>query len=154
MKKVSLIACVTLLFVACQNNNSNLNSSEDTSIDTNMVAMSDIECYSYISNRDTATLNFTNTNDTIIGELNYNLYEKDSNKGIVEGEMKGDTLILNYIFSSEGKESVRQVIMLKKAGKLIEATGEMDEKNGKFIFKNRSALNFEQGIVFTKTDCN
>lgn len=155
MKRVILfIVGATLLFTACQNSTSNLNNSEKTSIDTNMVAISSIECYSYVNKKDTATLNFTATNDTIIGELNYNLYEKDSNKGIIEGEIKGDTLILNYIFSSEGRESVRQVVMLKKANQLIEATGEMEEKDGKFVFKNLSNLNFEQGIIFSKIDCN
>lgn len=154
MKKLSLLTFAALLFIACQNNNSDTSSSEEASIDTNMVAViSNIECYSYINNRDTATLNFTNTNDTIIGELNYNLYEKDSNKGIIEGAMKGDTLMLNYIFSSEGRESVRQIVMLKKANQLMEATGEVEEKNGKFIFKNLSNLNFGKGIIFSKIDC-
>ena len=55
----------------------------------------------------------------------YNLYEKDSNKGIIEGEVRGDTLMLNYIFNAEGRESTRQVVMLKKANQLIEATGEV-----------------------------
>jgi hypothetical protein len=154
MKKLSLMVFAALLFIACQNNNSDSNNSEEAQIDTNMVAISDIECYTYIKNRDTATLNFTNTNDTLIGELNYNLYEKDSNKGIIEGEMKGDTLMLNYIFNSEGRESIRQVVMLKKANQLIEATGEVEEKNGKFVFKNFSNLKFGEGIIFSKIDCN
>ena len=142
------------LFTACQNETPKQNSGEEIAIDTNAVTISNIECYAYINNKDTATLNFTTTNDTVVGELNYNFYEKDSNKGIIEGEMKSDTLTLNYIFNSEGRESVRQVVMLKKANQLIEATGEMEDKNGKFVFKNLSNLNFGQGIIFSKIDCN
>lgn len=154
MKKVSLMVFAALLFIACQNNNSNSNNSEEAPIDTNMVAISDIECYTYIKNRDTATLNFTNTNDTLIGELNYNLYEKDSNKGIIEGEMKGDTLMLDYTFNSEGIEFERQVVILRKGNQLFEGYGDMEEKKGKLIFKDVSSLNFKGGIVFNKIDCN
>lgn len=154
MKKVSLMVFAALLFIACQNNNSDSNNSEEAPIDTNMVAISDIECYTYIKNRDTATLNFTNTNDTLIGELNYNLYEKDSNKGIIEGEMKGDTLMLDYTFNSEGIESERQVVILRKGNQLFEGYGDMEEKKGKLIFKDVSSLNFKDGIVFNKIDCN
>lgn len=145
----------TLLFTACQNQTENKSNTDQQTPGTTTTTISSIkECYTYIKNRDTASLSFTNTNGMLDGELTYKLYEKDSNKGIIEGEMKGDTLMLNYIFNAEGRESIRQVVMLKKANQLLEATGEVEEKNGKFVFKNLSNLNFGDGIIFDKIDCN
>lgn len=155
MKKIILSTiAATLLFTACQNKNSTLNSNDELTTDTNMVAKSSIECYTYINNKDTATLNLTKNDGVLFGELDYKLFEKDSNKGTVEGEMKGDTLVLEYTFNSEGRESIRQVVMLQKANQLLEGTGDMEEINGKFVFKNRSTLIFGQGITFSKIHCN
>lgn len=156
MKKVILsIFSATLLFTACQNQTENKSDNDQEILDTTTTTISSIkECYTYTKNRDTASLTFTNTNGMVDGELSYRLFEKDSNNGTIEGEMKGDTLMLTYTFSAEGKESVRQVVMLKKANQLLEGIGETEEKNGKSVFKNTSSLNFEQGIAFSKTDCN
>lgn len=147
-----LIAIVTILFTACQNRTNELDN--EIAIDKNIVNVSDVQCYAYIKNRDTANLSFTTTNGIIVGELSYQLYEKDSNEGIIEGEMKGDTLILDYTFNSEGIESERQVVILRKGNQLFEGYGDMEEKKGKLIFKDVSSLNFKGGIVFNKIDCN
>ena len=68
--------------------------------------------------------------------------------------MKGDTLMLDYTFNSEGIESERQVVILRKGNQLFEGYGDMEEKKGKLIFKDVSSLNFKGGIVFNKIDCN
>lgn len=149
-----LLATVIILLAACQNQTTELNNNNEIALDTNVVNVSDVQCYAYIKNRDTANLNFTTTNGIIVGELAYKLYEKDSNKGMVEGEMKGDTLLLDYTFNSEGKESERQVIFIKKGNQLFEGFGDMEEKNGKFVFKDVPNLKFKGGIIFNKIDCN
>ncbi|MNL01805.1 hypothetical protein D3C87_1222900 [compost metagenome] len=82
------------------------------------------------------------------------MFEKDNNKGKITGELKGDTIIAEYIFDSEGMRSVREVVFVQKDdGKIYEGTGDVIEKNGKMVFKDRSALKFGEAIVFTKTDC-
>lgn len=147
-----LIAIVSILFAACQNRTSEIDN--EIAIDTNIVNVGDIQCYNHTENRDTASLSFTITNGIIVGELTYQLYEKDSNKGMIEGEIKGDTLIVDYTFNSEGMESTRQVVFLKKGDQLLEGFGDVEEKKGKLIFKDISSLNFKDGIIFTKVDCN
>ena len=149
-----LLATIIILFAACQNQTKQINNSNEIAVDTNIVNVSDVQCYAYIKNKDTANLSFTITNGIIVGELAYKLYEKDNNKGMVEGEMKGDTLIIDYTFNSEGMESERQVVMLKKGNQLFEGFGDVEEKNGKLIFKDLSSLNFKDGIVYNKIDCN
>jgi hypothetical protein len=123
-------------------------------LDTNVQAGTQQFCYSYIKDKDTATLKVMTSGNITTGELSYNLYEKDKNNGIVEGELHGDTLLAEYTFNSEGKESVRQVAFLKKGDQLLEGFGDVVEgKNGKMMFKDTSKLTFGQSIIFTKVDC-
>lgn len=154
MKKfIFPIFIIVLSFAACQSESSNEEDTDKVAVDTNIVKVGETFCYAYIKDRDTAKLSFMSTNGITTGELSYNLYEKDSNKGIIEGEMKGDTLLAEYTFNSEGKQSVRQVAFLKKGNQLVEGFGDVEEKNGKMIFKNTSTLVFGNSIVFEKVDC-
>lgn len=92
-------------------------------------------------------------NEEITGDLSYKLYEKDSNKGTIAGEIKGDTIIAEYDFNSEGVRSIREIVFLKKNGKLYEGFGEVETKGTKTLFKNRANLNFDGGLVFDPADC-
>lgn len=112
------------------------------------------DCYEYIKNRDTASLKVNINGEELTGDLSYNLFEKDRNKGTIAGEMKGDTIIAEYIFDSEGLRSVREVVFIKRIdGNIYEGTGEMMEKSGKMVFKDRSTLKFSPTMVFKKTNC-
>ncbi|MBY0541846.1 MAG: hypothetical protein K2P75_00465, partial [Sphingobacteriaceae bacterium] len=71
-----LLATVIILLAACQNQTTELNNSNEIALDSNVVNVSDVQCYAYIKNRDTANLSFTTTNGIIVGELSYQLYEK------------------------------------------------------------------------------
>lgn len=154
MKKyIFPVFAIALLFTACQSNDSAKNEVNHNAVDTNVVSISKTSCYVYIKKRDTAKLTFMSTNGITTGQLSYKLYEKDRNNGIIEGEMRGDTLLVDYTFNSEGKSSVRQVAFLKKGNQLIEGYGDVEEKNGKTVFKNTSTLTFGNSIVFEKVDC-
>ena len=111
-------------------------------------------CYTYKKNRDTASLKLQVAGQEVTGDLSYNLFEKDRNKGTIAGELKGDTIIAEYTFDSEGMRSVREIVFLHKNGKLIEGFGDVEQKSVKTVFKNRAALNFDNGLVFDKTDCD
>ncbi len=117
-----------------------------------LVKYDDVQCYQYISDKDTVLLALTNAGDTVSGNLKYSLYEKDGNDGTVKGAMKGDTLIADYTFRSEGKESVREVTFLKKGQAFIEGFGDSKEVNGKMIFANRQALHYD-GFVLGREKC-
>lgn len=111
------------------------------------------DCYAYIKNRDTASLKLQIDGEQVTGDLSYRLFEKDSNKGTLAGELKGDTIIAEYTFDSEGMRSVREIVFLNKDGKLIEGFGDVEQKGVKTVFKNRATLKFDNGLVFDKTDC-
>lgn len=148
------LAAFAALFTACQGNKSENAATDTATLDTNIVNTNPQSCYQYIKNSDTAKLSFMTSGSITTGELSYHFAEKDSNKGIIKGEMRGDTLVADYTFSSEGKESVRQVAFLKKGDQMLEGFGEVLEKNGKMVFKDLHALKFGQPIIFEKTDCH
>ncbi|WP_051189716.1 hypothetical protein [Daejeonella oryzae] len=105
-------------------------------------------CYSYDNKKDLINIQMNDSAGFVIGNLNYNIYEKDKNTGIIKGKMRGDTLIADYTFMSEGTESVRQVAFLKKGTDLLEGFTEVEEKNGQMVFKEIDSLKF--GAIILK----
>lgn len=155
---ILVLAAFSLIMASCNNENKEKHDANKAQItakspDTEL-KINGNDCYVYLKNRDTATLKINVEGNNLVGELNYRLFEKDSNKGQIVGQIKGDTIIAEYTFSSEGMKSVREVAFLKKPdGNLYEGTGEAIEKNGKMVFKDHSAMTFDGSIIFTKTDC-
>lgn len=147
-----IIAVATAFMASCQSNTKSNNKTDSTLAKTDSIAPA-TECFLYAKNRDTASLKLNTNGAVISGDLSYSLFEKDKNTGKIEGIVKGDTLIANYTFKSEGSESVREVVWLKQGGKLIEGFGDVEEVNGKVKFKHISKLKFGDAMEFSKTDC-
>lgn len=101
--------------------------------------------YSGNIKKDSILMNLTmKGNQILAGKLIYNFYEKDKNEGTLIGELKGDTLLADYTFMSEGISSVRQVVFLKKGNTYIEGYGDVvEEASGKVVFKDRKQLQFD-----------
>jgi hypothetical protein len=112
-----------------------------------------MNCYRYIHNRDTVLLNTIYINGSVTGTLVYNFYEKDKNKGTIQGKMTGDILFADYSFSSEGIQSVRPITFRKIGENFIEGYGETENTNGKTFFKDPDSLNFAHSIVLKPYDC-
>lgn len=155
------IGLAAALFGACTSENKRTNAADSSEIiaeDTTFTATkapsaAGSECYTYVNNKDTVSMELKIAGEEYTGKLSYSFFEKDRNSGTFSGEMKGDTLIAEYIFDSEGMRSVREVVFLKKEGKLLEGYGESIEKGGKMIFKDRSKLNFGTAVVLSGTAC-
>jgi hypothetical protein len=109
-------------------------------------------CYSSIVKKDTVLLNALMTGDSINGSLGYKLYEKDQNNGSIIGKMHGDTLRAMYTFMSEGKESVREVIFIKRDSLLVEGSGGLKEVDGKVVFDDSKDIKFN-GLVLARVPC-
>jgi len=113
------------------------------------------ECFTY-KDKDggTASLVIYGTgSNKVLGKLNYILAGKDRNDGQFYGFMKGDTIIVDYKFESEGVFSNRQVVWLRQGDKILEGYGDVYEANGNVKFKNIKKLTFGKSIIFEKTDC-
>jgi hypothetical protein len=153
MKRLLIISVV--FFVACnsqtetksENTADTLNNSVETS------APSINGCYMSILKQDTATLRINENAGLISGDLTYDRFEKDSNKGTFKGEIKDSLIIGDYTFQSEGNSSVRQVVFKISGANLIEGYGDINMNGDTATFKNISHLNYQNDQPFIKTDC-
>jgi len=151
-KSILSLALLAGFFAACQNKTPEETAdSLATTPDTTMAPAK--TCYAYIKNKDTVSLSLNSVGGDLTGNLNYNFYEKDKNEGTIAGIVKGDTIIADYTFNSEGTSSVRQVVFLKKDNQLIEGYGPAEEKGGKTVFTDLSKLKFGDAVVLSEIDC-
>ncbi len=156
--KYSLVSFIVfLVFCSSCNNDPQTKTTvekEDSSEAIAPVNMETIQCYAGVTGKDSVFLKLNKNNNNVSGNLEYKRFEKDQNKGTIEGMMRGDTLLANYTFMSEGVTSVREVIFLKKGNTLVEGFGEVEEKSGKMVFKNTGAIKFDESVLLKETDCN
>lgn len=160
MKYTLLFLCS--FFAAC-NDNGTTSAANDTartttaSSDTATAATtsaSNTSCYAFQSPTDTVLLTLGTATPNVSGNLVYAYSGKDKNSGTITGTMKGDTLLADYTFLSEGKSSVRQVAFLKKGDGFVEGYGDSKMEGGKMVFKNTGALNFGSTMVLHKQPCS
>jgi hypothetical protein len=112
------------------------------------------QCYAWRADGNVVEMSFNvNSHQEVNGNLTYNLVGKDKNEGTLIGNMKGDTLIADYTFMSEGVSSVREVAFLQKDGTFIEGYGDIVAANDKVTFKDKSKLKFDQKNTLTKINC-
>lgn len=119
----------------------------------NKIMIPSSTCYFNTTGKDTVKLKVEVFPNVVTGRLSYIFYQKDSNKGEFDGQLHGDTLLADYKFMSEGKLSSRQVIFLIKDSIATEGYGNMEEKEGKMVFKNIKDVSFGKGLVLKKTAC-
>lgn len=112
-----------------------------------------MECYRYASQGDTVALTLVHVGDNYTGSLVYLFKEKDKNIGIIQATMRGDVLVADYTFNSEGTKSVRQVAFKKVGNTYVEGYGESVDENGVMKFKDITSLNFGSAIVLQEIPC-
>ena len=153
-----ILAVFVLTVISCSNSNMQEDASAastDTTNTDSLVAASAQpapSCYQYVNDRDTVLLSISGEAITVTGLLSYNYYQKDKSSGGIQGNMFGDTLIADYTFQSEGATSIREVAFLKKDSSFAEGYGDVEEKDGKMVFKNRNTIQFT-GKPLKKTEC-
>ena len=106
--------------------------------------MASLNCYRYATETDTIILKVIHVGNSITGTLVYSLKEKDKNKGTIQGNMRGDLLVADYTFMSEGIQSTRQVAFKKEGNSFVEGYGD---------FKNLDSLNFNTSMKLVEVEC-
>ena len=159
MNRSLLLIVFTIIVMGC-NTNSSTDTMEEIVQDTQKVVSGEdtkfsfvAGCYQSVFNRDSATLTINANENVVTGDLNYNRYEKDDNTGSFEGVLRGQLMILNYNFQSEGQNSVRQVVFKIEGDTLIEGFGDVYVKGDTSLFKNITELQFDKSAAFVKRDC-
>jgi hypothetical protein len=157
MKKVSAITIMILtVFISCK---------QETALpppqiepnapkEAELVEPAGDQCYASRLDGNIVALSFNvNSHQEVNGKLSYNITGKDRNEGTLIGNMKGDTLVADYTFTSEGVSSVREVVFLQKDGTLIEGYGDVVDANDKVSFKDKAKLKFDAKNTLTKVEC-
>lgn len=148
------MTCLAVLFTACQTKTAeDTADSIATAPDTTLATADTQTCYAYTKDKDTVSLTLKAVGNEVTGQLDYNLYEKDKNSGTITGLIKGDTIIADYTFMSEGINSTRQVAFLKKDGSLIEGYGPSSDQDGKVIFTTTAGIKFDGSTTLTEVPC-
>ncbi|MFG4001792.1 hypothetical protein ACHRV1_09285 [Flavobacterium aquidurense] len=155
MKKVLAITVIVLVvFISCKKTAPVPEIVPNDPKEVEVLEPSGDQCYSSRLNGNIVALSFNvNSHQEVNGKLSYNLTGKDKNEGTLVGNMKGDTLIADYTFISEGVSSVREVVFLQKDGTLIEGYGDVTDANNKVTFKDKKKLKFDTKNTLTKVDC-
>jgi hypothetical protein len=155
MKKVLAITVIILVvLVSCKKAEPAPEITPDPPKEAEVVEPAGDQCFASRLNGNIVALSFNvNSHQEVNGKLSYNLTGKDKNEGTLIGNMKGDTLIADYTFVSEGVSSVREVVFLQKDGTLIEGYGDVVDANNKVTFKDKKKLKFDAKNTLTKVDC-
>ncbi len=149
--KLAPILVALLFATACTSEKSEQTDTRQEPVATDVVESS--ACYASVMGPDTMLLSLKTMGEEVTGSLTYNFYEKDDNQGTLRGEMRGDTLLADYTFQSEGTESIRQVAFLKRGEGFVEGYGDIEDQGGKMVFKNAASLDFNSGTSFAKVPC-
>ena len=148
MKKILYCFGAIALLSACTKKTENKETDTSTVTNTKQTDFSGL--YSYQQNGDTITLQLTVDGTKANGNLLYALNEKDRNSGSFVGEIKDGILLANYTFSSEGVLSERQIAFKLTDTSAVEGYGDVQEINGKMVFKDAANLEYGTGLVLTK----
>lgn len=154
MKKTFyFFAFIASLFLFSCNQGTNKNSKKSADSLANVINYSD-QCYVAIYETDTATLRVKTdadgkvTGDLYIafGELKPNALEKVLNNGQIAGSFRGDTLFVDYSYTSGSiNKNVfkNPLAFLKKGDKLILGVGDVETYVGKSYFVTDKPIDFE-----------
>lgn len=158
-----ILSTVLLVICSCEKNDGKQMNVENRKPDTlavsedpNQIAENeDVDyCYMNVIGKDSMFLSYKITNGNVSGKLKYKNFEKDSNSGDITGKVAGDTLRVNYKFTSEGTVSEREIYFLQDSGVLLEGIGEYaDPSAAKLVYSSPNAINYSKGQILTPADC-
>jgi hypothetical protein len=141
MKQILIVVLFGVLMQSCNDDKKNSFNNEPNA------------CYRYASLTDTISLKLIYVGESITGTLVYKLHEKDKNMGTILGFMRGDVLVADYTFMSEGVQSVREVAFKKDGNYFVEGYGEMKEINNRMIFNNTDSLRYNEKFKLSEIKC-
>lgn len=85
----------------------------------------------------------------INGTLTYKNFEMDSSSGSFEGTYADGILIGYYSFSSEGEDSVRQMVFKKVGNSFLQGFGQVRTEGNREVFIDLSAVTYDPALTFT-----
>lgn len=112
------------------------------------------DCYLFVQNRDTIMLALESVEGKVRGKLAFRFFEKDQSHGTLDGEMRGDTLLATYAFTSEGLMSHREVAFLRREDSFVMGSGEILNRGNRDVFKSPELIAFDNDVVLKRVNCD
>jgi hypothetical protein len=112
-------------------------------------------CYVAKLAKDVYTLQIlTEEHGAVTGRLALNNYEKDSSSGTFKGKYENDLLFGHYDFTSEGVDSVMQVVFKKVGSNFVRGYGPIQTAGDTVSFDDVSHVTYDPQSTFVKSpDC-
>lgn len=145
-----------LALAAC--NNTNTKSASTDSLSTNMDSILSSQCYMAVDGKDTAHLALkSSSSGKVTGDMIFNYSFSPDNKGKIEGKFVGDTLLVDYTFTTgsyDKKINKNPMAFLKSGERLTVGIGEIETHLGRSYFVKDKPINFERGrFKFEPVEC-
>ena len=112
------------------------------------------DCYLFVQDMDTIKLALESVEGKIKGRLTFRFFEKDDSEGVINGEMRGDTLLATYAFTSEGLMSYREVAFLRREDSFVMGSGEILNRGNRDVFKSPELIEYDSGVVLMRVSCD
>ncbi len=114
-------------------------------------------CYQYVSkSKDKYSCQIgtrATLNPFVSGYFDWSPYQKDGGHGILtNGVIEKGMLTADFIYMIEGNVQAEEVYFKMEGDKLIQMNGELVDKKGKMVAKDKTKLKAD--IVMTKVDCS
>jgi hypothetical protein len=125
----------------------------ETEDDDSMDETSTKYCYQYNQQGEhVACQIFTAANGAFSGYYTWYIEGKDGTQGVLKGtNFNSDTLIVEHTYMQEGSVATEEMILLKKGDNVTQLVGELSEKTGKMVIKDKKKL--KRGNTLVKADC-
>jgi hypothetical protein len=95
---------------------------------------------------------FSAANGEFTGYYTWYIEGKDGMHGVLKGKnFFNDTLLADYTYIQEGYTHTEEIVLLKKGDNLTRLEGEMYEKGGKMVIRDKKKLKASNTLV--KADC-
>ena len=151
MKQVFLfLAAVTM--GACTSKPTITEAAQTTTIAKSTVASSETICFLKTEGPDSTKVQLVLNGDKVTGIMHWMPAEKDGAYGTLAGKRVGDSIFVDYNFVIEGSNETESKIFILKPDRLIELSGELEQKNGKSVMAHPEKA--KQRDVLLKADCS
>lgn len=141
------IAITTGLLSCSSNQNSSLDTGDDDKKNQNTHL-----CFlrlEGLQNQDSSIISLHLNGSQVSGTFNHLPFEKDSRKGTITGELKGDTIKALWSFMQEGMNDTIRVEFKLSENKLLQKSFGVDQSTGRQILTDTSTFS----IPYQKTVC-
>jgi hypothetical protein len=141
------VFAIAIMLVSCQNAPTTA-----TVPPTPVPVVNPTTCYEMRIGPDVTAIELTLTGDDATGYYAWEPHEKDGARGMFKGKKVGDQVTAIFEYMIEGSIQSEEVVFKLAGDTLLQANGELDDKNGQLMLKDKSKLTWND--TFAKVDCS